>query len=133
RGYLRQLFRNQSGVLKALRDGDIDFAYLWANATWTVHDSPDLAAKLEIMARFEPEDRWQIAVAMRQGDDELKHQVDAALQTLIADGTVARILARYHVPSDVATGAPAAKIGAGDVIRHGVANRGREPLMQKIQ
>ena len=34
--------------------------------------------KLEIVPGFEPEDRWNIAVAMRRGDDELKRQVDAA-------------------------------------------------------
>ena len=45
-----------------------------------------------------PEDHWNIAVAMRRGDDELKRHVDAALDALIADGTVARVLARYHVP-----------------------------------
>ena len=98
RGYLRRLYRNQLAALKALADGDIDFAYLWANVGWTLHASPDFAAKLEIVPGIEPEDRWEIAVAMRRGDVELKRQVDAALGTLIADGTVARTLARYHVP-----------------------------------
>ena len=73
-----------SPSLKALSDGDIDFAYLWANVGWTLHASPDLAAKLELVPGFEPEDRWNIAVAMRRGDDELKRQVDAALGALIA-------------------------------------------------
>ncbi len=35
RGYLRRLFRNQLATLKALSDGDIDYAYLWANVGWT--------------------------------------------------------------------------------------------------
>ena len=104
RGYLRRLYRNQLAVLKALTDGDIDFAYLWANVGWTLHASPDLAAKLEIVPGIEPEDRWEIAVAMRRGDVELKRQVDAALGTLIADGTVARTLARYHVPDPARAG-----------------------------
>jgi ABC-type amino acid transport substrate-binding protein len=104
RGYLRRLYRNQLTVLKALTDGDIDFAYLWANAGWTLHASTDLAAKLEIVPGIEPEDRWEIAVAMRRGDAELKRQVDAALGTLIADGTVARTLARYHVPDPTEAG-----------------------------
>ena len=37
---------------------------------------------------------------MCAGNDELKRHVDAALEALIADGTVARTLARYHVPHD---------------------------------
>ena len=96
RGYLRRLFRNQLAALKALSDGDIDHAYLWANVGWTLHVSPDL--NLELVPNYVPEDHWNIAVAMCRGDDELKRQVDAALDALIADGTVARVLARYHVP-----------------------------------
>ena len=96
RGYLRRLYRNQLATLKALNDGDIDYAYLWANVGWTLHVSPDL--NLELVPDYVPEDHWNIAVAMCRGDDELKRQVDAALDALIADGTVARILAAYHVP-----------------------------------
>ena len=96
RGYLRRLFRNQLATLKALNDGDIDYAYLWANVGWTLHVSPDL--NLELVPNYVPEDHWNIAVAMCREDDELKRHVDEALDALIADGTVARVLARYHVP-----------------------------------
>jgi polar amino acid transport system substrate-binding protein len=96
RGYFRQLFRNQLATLKALSDGTIDQAYLWANAAWMVVVSPEL--NVELAPGFEPVDRWNIAAAMRQGDDELKLAVDRAMGELIAEGAVARILARYHVP-----------------------------------
>ena len=127
RGYLRRLYRNQLATLKALDDGDIDFAYLWANVGWTLHASPEF--KLEIVPRHEPEDHWNIAIAMRAGNDELKRQVDAALEALIADGTVARALARYHVPHDDVVPEPA-RDGQGSTepaIHHGVADRGLEP------
>lgn len=104
RGYLRRLHRNQAAALKALADGEIDFAYLWANVGWALHASPDLTAKLEIVPGIEPEDRWKIAVALRRGDDELKRRVDEALGSLLADGTVARALARYHLPDPDRTG-----------------------------
>ncbi len=106
RGYVRRLYRNQLAALKALADGDIDFAYLWANAGWTLNASPDLAAKLQIVPGIEREDRWDIAVAMRRGDRELKRQVDAAIGALVADGTVAGTLARYHVPDPARPGKP---------------------------
>jgi ABC-type amino acid transport substrate-binding protein len=124
RGYLRRLYRNQLATLKSAADGDIDFAYLWANAGWTLHASPDLAARLEIVPGIEPEDRWDIAVAMRRGDVELKRQVDAALGSLIADGTVARNLARYHVPD------PA---WPGDSTPRTQARTGRQPDLRRIQ
>ena len=65
RGYLRRLYRNQLATLKALHDGDIDFAYLWANVGWTLHASPEF--KLEIVPEHVPEDHWNIAIAMRVG------------------------------------------------------------------
>ena len=52
-------------MLKALDDGDIDFAYLWANVGWTLNTSPDFA--LELVPGYMPEDHWNIAVAMGRG------------------------------------------------------------------
>jgi polar amino acid transport system substrate-binding protein len=127
RGYFRRLYRNQLATLKALADGDIDFAYLWANAGWTMHVSPEFP--VELVPTDVPEDRWKIAIAMNRGEDELKQHVDEALDTLIKDGTVSRALARYHLP-DLA---PVQDADAEETIRHKASDRGREPVMQKIQ
>jgi polar amino acid transport system substrate-binding protein len=133
RGYARRLYRNQLAVLKALDDGDIDHAYLWANAGWTLQTSPGF--KLELVANYVPEEHWNIAVAMRSGDDELKQQVDAVLDALAADGTVRHIMGRYHVP--YFTPFPEAphdtQGSAVKPIRHELADRGPEPQMQKVQ
>lgn len=133
RGFLRRLYRNQLATLKALNDGDIDFAYLWANVGWTLHASPDFA--LEIVPNYALMDQWNIAVAMRWGDVELKEHVDAALAKLMADGAVRRALARYHV-SQYAPYVQPGREGQGSadgVIRHGITDRGPEPQMQKVQ
>jgi polar amino acid transport system substrate-binding protein len=133
RGHLRRLFRNQLAVLKALHDGDIDHAYLWANVGWTLHASPDFA--LEVVPGYVPEDHWDIAVAMRQEDSELKRHVDVAVAKMVKDGTVARALARYHVQhfppfeEEKESGAKA----EAPVIRHSATNRGLEPQMQGVQ
>jgi polar amino acid transport system substrate-binding protein len=133
RGYHRRLFRNQLATLKALSDGDIDCAYLWANVGWTLRVSPDL--KLHLVSNYVPEDHWNIAVAMCWGDDELKRHVDEALGALIADGTIARVLSKYHVPyyTPFQDSRRDAQGSAGGSIRHEVANRGPEPRMQRIQ
>jgi polar amino acid transport system substrate-binding protein len=132
RGYVRRLFRNQLATLKALSDGDIDAAYLWANVGWTLHVSPEF--KLEIVLDYVPEDHWNIAIAMGVGNEELKRHVDAALETLIADGSIARALARYHVPdyTPFAERAGDAQGSAERPIHHEVAHRGPEPQMQKV-
>jgi ABC-type amino acid transport substrate-binding protein len=132
-GHMRRLYRNQLAVLKALSDGDIDFAYLWANAGWTLHASPDFDA--ELVTNYLPEDHWNIAVAMVRGDDELKRHVDDALDTLIKDGTVARAVVRYHVPYFTPFPEPGRTVkgDADGTIRHAIADRGREPQMERIQ
>ena len=96
RGYRRRLFRNQLSVLKSLNDGHIDGAYLWANVGWTLHTTPEV--KVELVPGFVPQDHWNIAIAMRRGDQALKQHVDAAVQELVDNRVVARALAKYHVP-----------------------------------
>jgi polar amino acid transport system substrate-binding protein len=96
RGYLRRLFRTQLSVLKSLHDGGIDYAYLWGNVGWALHTSPEF--ELELVPGYVPEDHWNIAVAMRKGDDELKRFVDAAIQRLRDAEVVSRAVSSYHVP-----------------------------------
>jgi polar amino acid transport system substrate-binding protein len=129
RGYLRRLYRNQLATLKALDDGDIDHAYLWANVGWTLHTTPEW--NLELAPNYIPVDYWDIAIAMDHGDDELKRQIDSAIAVMIQDGTVARGLARYHVPYYMPT--ESALRSDPGAIHHSVANRGREALMHKVQ
>jgi len=133
RGYLRRLYRNQLATLKALNDGDIDHAYLWANAGWTLHTTPDWM--LELAPNYVPEEHWDIAIAMGRGDYELKRQVDAALDALITDGSVARLLARYHMPYHAPAVDPehSKQSSTDETIRHKPAERGPEPQMQMVQ
>ncbi len=130
RGHQRRLYRNQLAVLKALNDGDIDFAYLWANVGWTLHTSPDFA--LQIVPGYVPEDRWNIAVALGPGDDELKGRIDAALEKLVRNGTVSRALARYHVPYFPPFVEEKAE-GEQGVLHHKPADRGPEPQLERVQ
>jgi len=135
RGYLRRLFRTQLAVLKSLSDGGIDYAYLWSNVGWTLHASPELGVQL--VADYVPEDHWNIAVAMRKGDDELKRHVDEGLQKLIDENAVSRVLKSYHVPwlPVIATDVKPAsdRADADDAIRHGPTDRGLEPQMERRQ
>lgn len=127
RGYLRTLYRNQLAVLKALDDGAVDYAYLWGNVGWTLHATPEF--KLQLVPGYVPEDHWNIAVALRKHDVELKRRVDEAIDKLVKDGRVRAAATRYHVPYL----APFEETETGGVIRQPVAQRGIEPQMQKLQ
>lgn len=96
RGYLRRLFGTQLAVLSSLDNGGIDYAYMWSNIGWLLHQSPDVTAA--IVPGYVPEDRWNIAIAIRRGDVELKKHVDRALEEVVRQGAVAEALHRYHVP-----------------------------------
>ena len=45
----------------------------------------------------EPELRWNLAVGLRRADPPLREAIDAAIDRLMSDGTVARIYARYGI------------------------------------
>ena len=40
---------------------------------------------------------WNIAAGLLRPDDRLQQRVDAAIEALLADGTIARIYARYGI------------------------------------
>ena len=73
---------------------------------------------------------------MSLGDDELKRHVDRGLDVLIKEGRVARTLAAYHVPyfpPFLGRTGEARESADPSVHHHGVALRGPDPRMQKIE
>ena len=40
---------------------------------------------------------WNIAAGLFRPDDRLRQRIDAAIEALLADGTIARIYARYGI------------------------------------
>lgn len=45
----------------------------------------------------DPDLNWNIAAGLLRPDDKLQQRVDAAIEALLADGTIARIYARYGI------------------------------------
>jgi ABC-type amino acid transport substrate-binding protein len=95
-GYERRLYGTQLAALQALHTGDIDYAYLWSNIGWILHASPEFTST--VLPDFTPSERWNIAIAMRRGDDEMKQHVDRAVGELLNKELVEDALERYHVP-----------------------------------
>ena len=58
---------------------------------------PDTKLRFVHAYDAEPELRWNLAVGLRRADPPLREAIDAALDKLAADGTVARIYARYGI------------------------------------
>src|SRR5947207_4437777 len=68
-----------------------------ASIAYYIHAHPDAGLRYVHAYDAEPELRWELAVALRRSDDRLLAAVNAALDKLIDDGTLARIYARYGV------------------------------------
>jgi polar amino acid transport system substrate-binding protein len=59
--------------------------------------NPTRAVRLLYAYEDEPSLAWDVAVGMRGADAALRQQIDAALDQMLADGTVRDIYARYGI------------------------------------
>ena len=130
RGYQRRLFGTQLGVLHALENATIDYAYMWSNIAWMLHNAPETGATP--VDGYIPEDRWNIAIAMRYGNDQLKLHVDRALQQIMASGLVARAMRRYQMPYFAPFEVAHEGSSQSDIAQSPV-DRGLEPDMRRRQ
>jgi polar amino acid transport system substrate-binding protein len=98
RGIAITPFVLEGELLSALAGGEVEAAALTPTAIgWynMVHPQADIRT-IPAFAD-DPDTSWNLAVGMIGPDDKLCQQVDAALSDMLADGTVARIYARYGI------------------------------------
>ena len=91
-------FAFEDEMLDALAQRRIEAAAVTPAAIgWFNVTHPD--AGLRPIAAFEedPDLNWNVAVGMLRPDKELTRRIDTALEAMLADGTIARIYARYGV------------------------------------
>jgi polar amino acid transport system substrate-binding protein len=85
-------------MLEALAGREIEAAAVTPAAVgWFGVNHPE--AHIRRIAAFEadPDLNWNVAVGMVKPDEKFRERVDAALEAMLADGTIARIYARYGI------------------------------------
>lgn len=88
----------ESDMVDDLAKGEIDAcAVSPATIAYYVHRNPASGLRFVHAYDDEPELRWDLAVGVRRSDDKLVDAVNASLDKLIADGTLARIYEHYGV------------------------------------
>jgi ABC-type amino acid transport substrate-binding protein len=103
-GQRRHISRSQREAFQAVAHGEAAAAFLWAPiAWWLLKQQPQ--ARLQAVEVSVPDIEFDIGAGLRRGDEAFQAAVNRAVQQLIAQGTVARALARYGVPSPVQTAA----------------------------
>jgi polar amino acid transport system substrate-binding protein len=68
-----------------------------ASAGYHNHTHPTQRVRVIPAFDGEPELNWTISVGMLRPDEALQKEIDKALEALLADGTIARIYARYGI------------------------------------
>ena len=98
RGVATTPFVFEDEMIDAVANREIEAAAVTPAAVgWFNTNHPD--ARIRRIAGFDedPDLNWNVAVGMVKPDEKLKQRVDAALEAMLADGTIARIYARYGV------------------------------------
>lgn len=95
RGHPVHVFFDYGAVAAAVAEGRVPYGYLWGPvAARLLRDRSDVV----IASDFQPEDRWNFALAVRENDSTLLAELNEAVEALHREGTVARIFSRNGVP-----------------------------------
>lgn len=88
----------QSDMLEDLQKGEIYGAAISsATMSYYVFQRPDSGLRLVNAFDSEPMLAWEVSVGLRKSDQALVDAVNQVLDSLLADGTVTRIYAKYGV------------------------------------
>lgn len=90
-------FGFEDEVLRAIGAGEVDAAALSPASIGYYNLTHGEKVALVHAEDSEPDLKWVVAVGLRRADPPLVDAVNAAVSALIADGTIARIYARYGV------------------------------------
>jgi polar amino acid transport system substrate-binding protein len=98
RGIVTTPFVQEAELMAALADGEVDAAAITPTAIgWYNMNHPQAHIRPVPVFADDADLNWNLAVGMIAPDSRLRERVDAALADMLADGTVARIYARYGI------------------------------------
>jgi ABC-type amino acid transport substrate-binding protein len=88
----------ESDMVDDLAKGELDAcAVSPASIAYFIYRHPDAGLRYVHAYDAEPELRWNLAIGLRRSDDALQDAVNASLDKMIDDGTLARVYAKYGV------------------------------------
>jgi len=97
-GTVTSPFVFEDDIVAALANREIEAAAVTpATVGWFNQQHADQPLRLIPAFDNDPDLNWNIAAGLFRPDDKLRQRVDAAIEALLADGTIARIYARYGI------------------------------------
>jgi len=98
RGVRLASFGYEEEMIEAVVKGEVDAAAVSpASAGYFNFRHPESPVRFVHAYDSEPELRWNLAVGLRRADAPFREAIDAAIDRLVADGTVQKIYAHYGV------------------------------------
>ncbi len=89
-------YPSQAAILTAIAQGEIAAGYVGAvHAGWLLKNHPEWPVEL---AKEAPQDHWNIVIAVRKQDVELKAALDKVIQQMLDHNEIASILQQYGIP-----------------------------------
>jgi len=99
KGHDRRLYPMQNSIFTGVESGEVAAGFMWApNVGFLLKEDPKL--KFKLVDGYVPEQgfRWNIGVAVRKEDKELKEAFDKVIQQLVETGEAKKLIASYGVP-----------------------------------
>jgi len=97
-GTVTSPFVFEDEIVEALAHREIEAAAVTpVTVDWYNHQHVDQPLRLIPAFENDPDFNWNIAAGLFRPDDKLRQRVDAAIESMRADGTIAKIYARYGV------------------------------------
>lgn len=97
-GYARGLYRNQKEIFEAVSKGEIEAGLMWAPvAGWLAKNNPESGARIISASRHEL--LFSLAIGVKAEDQDLKLEIDNAIDDINRRGKGRKILQRYGVPA----------------------------------
>lgn len=98
RGVRLVFFGYEEEMVEAVARGEVEAAAVSpATVGYFNLRHPDAPVRFVHAYDAEPELRWNLAVGLRRADAPLREAIDAAIDRLVADGTVGKIYSRYGI------------------------------------
>lgn len=95
--WVRQPFYDNQKVLDRLNDGRVGAAVIWEPALYFATEGDPEAAGYHLLPLPFPDRRTDIGIATRSNNTYLNGILGEAIAELIADGTLAEMVDRYHL------------------------------------
>jgi polar amino acid transport system substrate-binding protein len=97
-GVVTSPFVFEDDIVAALANREIEAAAVTpVTVGWFNLQHADTPLRLIPAFDNDPDFQWNVAAGLIRPDDKLRQRVDAAIAALLADGTIARIYARYGI------------------------------------